>query len=553
MAKKYPGHIIQEGDSGQDVKDIQSRLKTLGYNVGSVDGIFGPDTKSAVEVFQQNYGLEVDGKVGPDTWLGIFTASDHPSYPGELIGDGSQGNNVKAIQARLNAYGYQTTVDGIYGSDTRNKVEAFQRDEKLAVDGIVGEDTWEQLFQTFYHAYGGTVLGNGSSGTSVKELQQRLSALGYKVGTIDGIYGSNTESAVKAFQRDVGLSVDGLVGENTWKALFIGAGFPLYFNHYIQSGSTGAHVRYVQERLNALGYSAGNADGIYGAKTEQAIKDFQSKNNLEVDGVVGPLTWNSLFRTRPTAGKGSGGGNNGGGDDGGGDNGGGSGGSGEKCVNGVDFDKDLSSIASCLKDKDFAFAARYLDGPCYPSGSDVLTKDEAKTLSDNGLYIVSIYSGANNYQAGSKHVVCGTQTESQGKQDAQASISLAGKVGQPSNTDIYLDIEANEVGDAWIDYVHGFVTELKSDGKYNPGVYSQPSQLKVLHSESWAGESIKYWNAEASKQEIQPKGTCPSESSISYADIWQYNIPEAGPIKTCGIVMDYDCAKGTKGMWKLNS
>ena len=69
-----------------------------------------------------------------------------------------------------------------------------------------------------------TLSKYGSRGNEVRQIQTRLKELGYNPGTIDGIYGTNTQNAVKAFQRDKGLSVDGIAGPKTLKALGISSG-----------------------------------------------------------------------------------------------------------------------------------------------------------------------------------------------------------------------------------------------------------------------------------------------------------------------------------------
>lgn len=131
------------------------------------------------------------------------------------------------------------------------------------------------------------VLRLGSSGNLVKYLQFKLSNLGYSVGNIDGVYGRNTQSAVRAFQQANGLTADGIVGRRTWYKL----------NNLtpqartLRLGSYGAEVRYLQQKLYSKLYPVGTIDGIFGRQTEQAVKDFQTENGLIADGIVGKDTW----------------------------------------------------------------------------------------------------------------------------------------------------------------------------------------------------------------------------------------------------------------------
>lgn len=146
-----------------------------------------------------------------------------------LVRSGSRGEDVKTLQAQLNALGYDCgAVDGIFGAKTYNAVVKFQKDRGLAVDGIVGKNTWAALgvtgttvveTQTASITSNMPLLCRGSIGEAVKTLQARLNALGYDCGTVDGIFGIKTYNAVVKFQTARALAVDGIVGVNTWGAL----------------------------------------------------------------------------------------------------------------------------------------------------------------------------------------------------------------------------------------------------------------------------------------------------------------------------------------------
>lgn len=129
----------------------------------------------------------------------------------------------------------------------------------------------------------------GNRGNVVKFLQCYLNLYGNTL-TVDGIFGSGTQNAVKKFQQDNGLAVDGIVGKNTWRTLMMqDSKLPL-----LRRGSRGVYVRYLQSKLVSKLYPAGTIDGIFGANTETAVRQFQQENDLDVDGIVGPLTWAKL-------------------------------------------------------------------------------------------------------------------------------------------------------------------------------------------------------------------------------------------------------------------
>lgn len=130
-------------------------------------------------------------------------------------------------------------------------------------------------------------IKRGSRGELVALVQLMLHEKGYSCGSADGIFGTNTEKAVEKYQRAKGLSVDGIVGNNTYAKLFTEC--------LLKNGSRGELVRQLQARLNEQGYGAGNADGIFGSNTEKGVKALQSAAGITVDGKVGQNTWTALL------------------------------------------------------------------------------------------------------------------------------------------------------------------------------------------------------------------------------------------------------------------
>ncbi|MER7072367.1 phage tail tip lysozyme [Terrabacter sp. NPDC000476] len=126
------------------------------------------------------------------------------------------------------------------------------------------------------------VLRSGSSGAAVRTLQYLLRASGKSI-TADGSFGPATDSAVRSYQSAHGLSVDGVVGNNTWYSLL-----PV-----LRQGSTGEAVKGLQRELVDAGYSL-TVDGSFGPATYSALRSYQSKSGLVVDGVAGNNTWGSL-------------------------------------------------------------------------------------------------------------------------------------------------------------------------------------------------------------------------------------------------------------------
>ncbi|HEY5517725.1 MAG TPA: peptidoglycan-binding protein [Coriobacteriia bacterium] len=136
-------------------------------------------------------------------------------------------------------------------------------------------------------------IREGDRGAAVEDVQKRLITLGVDLGPtgVDGVFLGATYAAVRAFQRDRGLDEDGEVGAHTWAAL-VDATFTMgdRLLYLRQPFLHGADVRALQGALNAMGFACGAADGIFGAFTEGAVRDFQSNTGLGADGIVGPGT-----------------------------------------------------------------------------------------------------------------------------------------------------------------------------------------------------------------------------------------------------------------------
>jgi peptidoglycan hydrolase-like protein with peptidoglycan-binding domain len=136
-----PGQpTIRVGDEGDAVRRAQRGVRRgLPEPSLPVDGVFGPETESIVKLFQEGMNLAADGVVGPQTWAALPDGGPMPT-----LQQGAQGDVVRSLQEVLaGQWAPGLAVDGQFGPNTRAAVETFQQDSGIAVDGIVGEQTWD--------------------------------------------------------------------------------------------------------------------------------------------------------------------------------------------------------------------------------------------------------------------------------------------------------------------------------------------------------------------------------------------------------------------------
>lgn len=418
--------LLTVGDTGSQVQQVQQRLQQLGYFHAHTTGYYGTITHHAVLQFQQDHGLPADGIVGHDTLSALKLSfhpqpssqpkaqpkaqpsSHHPYHPivdnRHLIGlgVGDHGPGVKDLQQRLKELGFfHAHTTGYFGPITRQAVIEFQKQCSIAATGLVTEDTLAALNSRNLDNPGyrqsalllpARFLQLGDVGATVGLLQQRLQTLGYYHGLVTQSYDEETAAAVKEFQADNGIEVNGMVGPTTLSYIhekLTAATLPPQrhpgvkshqdVNQYLQRqlrseghprreiqqqfdqslsptqdplisektenvkptnsldvsdwyeqtqvkprlqsasmprrpapthplrvtdtflelGDTGSAVRSIQRQLRQLNFYNGPINGFYDPATEQAVIRFQRANRITPTGVVGPTTQTYLFNAKP--------------------------------------------------------------------------------------------------------------------------------------------------------------------------------------------------------------------------------------------------------------
>ena len=219
LAENLYNELIQgTQQTGRGVKTLDvGVLSNVNCTSSLIEAGFMTNLREAKLMINPLFQTEVGEEAchGVCNFLGVnyIPRNNLNNYP--LLRNGSQGNFVYLLQFILNQYGYNLSVDGIFGTRTLNAVRDFQRNNSLSVDGLVGNNTWKTLLTLPPYP----LLKQNYRGAYITFLQQLLESNLYPVGGIDGIFGTRTLNAVRAFQQANGLTVDGIVGNNTWNAL----------------------------------------------------------------------------------------------------------------------------------------------------------------------------------------------------------------------------------------------------------------------------------------------------------------------------------------------
>lgn len=228
-----------------ELRRMQATLSLLGSDPGDIDGLLGPGTRSAIRDFQRRHGLSVTGD--PDPAL-------RKRLERELL---------RAIQTELAALGFDPgEADGLWGERTADAIRDFQRRNNLSGPGEAGPELLRQLRQS---RQSGT-RRVADEAADIRILQASLTVLGFDTGGVDGALGPSTRGAIRDFQQRHGLNPDGRA------------------NAVLRARVEDEQVRFIQQRLKALGFEPGSVDGQVGDMTRSAIRAFEQSQGLKPGG-----------------------------------------------------------------------------------------------------------------------------------------------------------------------------------------------------------------------------------------------------------------------------
>ncbi len=354
VAPSVEGFPISKGKEGEIVKKLQQLLKSLGYYTGTVDGVCGSGTVSAIKNFQKKNGLTASGTADAETqtllysghalhasatatpkptatvvppvigWENGITTGQEATFPfvTETLDSVNLRKGPSTSSTRLMTIpkGASITVEAIQGSFLRVQYQGSKKSYSgyvmmqyvdVPVIYLGGKELESDAdAQKRYSS-----LSQGASSRAVDALQTALRELGfYSVKTSSGVYDSATITAVKAFQAKNGILQSGIASAELQKLLFEGTPLnskgkkasvnvlPPIAGVTMRQGDTGYQVEELQTALKELGYYTGTVSGVFDAATTQAVKKLQKAGKLTADGIVGAKTLALVekYMTTPT-------------------------------------------------------------------------------------------------------------------------------------------------------------------------------------------------------------------------------------------------------------
>lgn len=296
----------------ENLRQMQLRLKELGYFYGDCNGLWSEYTQIAVENFQKANSLIVTGtadsvfadKLNGDNAINK-TEYLTQAFQGEVyetgINPGDSGKGVKRLQTRLTELNYfQGKIDGKYDDKTQYAVKLFQLFNGLTVSGVADPDTLYALTTSGALAASeemlSAIIKYGDEGTDVKRLQLDLKEMGYFTGDCSGKFGRKTQEALNLFQKANGLEVTGECNIDLVLTIVSGEAMTRTQADEIEAtkllilGDDDPSVCMVKSQLNALGYYTGEMGSLFTQELAQSVSYFQEANQISPTGIADTAT-----------------------------------------------------------------------------------------------------------------------------------------------------------------------------------------------------------------------------------------------------------------------
>mgnify|MGYP001945433065 CR=1 FL=1 len=276
--KKIANSPLQKGKRDKSTVQLKKDLAFLGLPVpGKGTTLYGTQTESKVKEFQKKNKLVVNGIADPVTLAKIEELKDAP------LSNGMRREDVKSLKANLEKVGFKVPGNGtnLYGTQTEKKVREFQKYYGLQATGIADKATVEKVKEI-----ANSPLQKGKRHESTVQLKKDLAFLGLPVpGKGTTLYGTQTESKVKEFQKKNKLVVNGIADPVTLAKIEELKDAPL------SNGMRREDVKSLKANLEKVGFKVpGNGTNLYGTQTEKKVREFQKYYGLQATGIADKAT-----------------------------------------------------------------------------------------------------------------------------------------------------------------------------------------------------------------------------------------------------------------------
>ncbi|MFD1385915.1 peptidoglycan-binding protein [Oceanobacillus oncorhynchi subsp. oncorhynchi] len=270
-----PLDTYQRGDRHADIVTYKEQLNGTGFGYITETNLFGSFMETQVKRFQEYYGLSVNGQIDEATKEKLDSVYNSPFQQGKRHDD------IPDMKRDLNNLGYgYISITTLFGSYMKQKVEEFQRDHDLRVNGIIDEVTLAKLNE----AAPQDTYQRGDRHADIVTYKEQLNAVGFGYITETTLFGSFMETQVKRFQEYYGLNVNGTIDNATKIKLNSVSNSPF------QQGKRHNDIPGIKQKLNSLGYGYISITTLFGSYMEQKVEQFQRDNGLRVNGMIDEVT-----------------------------------------------------------------------------------------------------------------------------------------------------------------------------------------------------------------------------------------------------------------------
>jgi len=268
---------LQIAQVSNTVLEIQRELNGLGYNAGPVDGWMGARTREAIQAYQRDHDLLVDGQPTSSLLSHVRdTARSGRTEPARPSPQ-SPSQQVADIQQALRALGYDVgRPSGRLTDETRAAIRSYESDRGLLASGQPSAELLQHMRRSVEATQQAPVAADANT---IAGIQGELRLRGYPIPRVTGQMDSQTRQAIREYQQGQGVAVTGAPSAALLAELRAASGEPVP-----TAGLTREQRAAAQRALNTRGYEAGPPDGVLGPRSRNAIRTFQADNDITPDG-----------------------------------------------------------------------------------------------------------------------------------------------------------------------------------------------------------------------------------------------------------------------------